>query len=243
MTIASAVKDLTISAGIYPYARRLSRVLRPAARHRFEAHKTLLSEFVRPSDLVFDVGANIGSWTEVMLSLGASVVAFEPLPQCAREIAAQNNTRLTVVQKAVGREPGSAALHLHSETTHASLLPNWDERQSPNSIDVEVTTLNEAIANYGVPSFCKIDVEGLEPDVLSGLSTPLSSLSFEYHRDVNGIDRMRSCLSIISQLANYSVSFTRSEEALLIGPWTPAKDFLECQPELAWWGDIFAIRS
>jgi len=209
---------------------------------RSEAPKRLLAEFVRPNDCVFDVGANIGSWTEILLTLGARVVAFEPLPECAREISAQNNPRLTVVNKAVGREPGVAALHLHEETIRSSILPVWEGHRSTSSITVEVTTLDQAIKDFGMPHYCKIDVEGLEPEVLAGLSSPLSNLSFEYHRNDGGIDRLELCLSTISRLANYSVRFTRGEDAKLIGPWTPAGQFLPTAPDLHWWGDIFAKR-
>src|SRR5262249_38396000 len=152
--------------------------------------------------------------------------------------SAQNNPRLTVVNKAVGREPGVAALHLHEETIRSSMLPVWEGHRSTSSITVEVMTLDQAIKDFGMPHYCKIDVEGLEPEILAGLSSPLSTLSFEYHRNHGGIDRLKLCLSTISRLANYSVRFTRGEDAKLIGPWTPAGQFLSTAPDLHWWGDI-----
>src|SRR5258705_10349748 len=51
----------------------------------------------------------------------------------------------------------------------------WDR-----SVEVEVLTLDNLIAAYGEPAFCKIDVEGFEVDVLRGLTRPLRALSFEY---------------------------------------------------------------
>lgn len=39
--------------------------------------RSYLSEIVRPTDIIFDVGANIGQTTHTFLSLGASVIAIE----------------------------------------------------------------------------------------------------------------------------------------------------------------------
>ena len=38
---------------------------------------------------------------------------------------------------------------------------------------VPATTLDELIAAYGIPAFVKIDVEGMEHEVLAGLSQPV----------------------------------------------------------------------
>ena len=43
-----------------------------------------------------------------------------------------------------------------------------------------VTTLDRLIAQHGVPSFIKIDVEGFEDQVLAGLTHPVPALSFEF---------------------------------------------------------------
>jgi hypothetical protein len=45
---------------------------------------------------------------------------------------------------------------------------------------VDVTTLDQLIAAHGLPTFCKIDVEGAEADILGGLSRPIKTIAFEY---------------------------------------------------------------
>jgi hypothetical protein len=51
----------------------------------------------------------------------------------------------------------------------------WTGKQT-----IEVTTLDSLIEEFGSPGFIKIDVEGYEFEVLSGLSRPVRALSFEF---------------------------------------------------------------
>jgi len=54
------------------------------------------------------------------------------------------------------------------------------DQEWSDPIGVPLTTLDALIAEYGVPVFCKIDVEGYEWQVIAGLSQPLPLLSFEF---------------------------------------------------------------
>jgi FkbM family methyltransferase len=149
---------------------------------------------VSPGSLVFDVGANTGLYTETFLDLGASVVAFEPVPQTAnklRQFCGNRGKRLTIVQSAVGSEPGTLPLHISRLDEMCSLNENWLRMQSRNdkewtekdwigTVEVPVVTLDQMISRYGMLEFIKIDVEGFEVEVLKGLSAQPKVLSFEF---------------------------------------------------------------
>jgi 16S rRNA A1518/A1519 N6-dimethyltransferase RsmA/KsgA/DIM1 with predicted DNA glycosylase/AP lyase activity len=67
----------------------------------WKTHIHGLREFYRPfipkGSLVFDIGANVGEYTQAFLDLGARVVAVEPNPDLARKLTDIQNKRLTVL--------------------------------------------------------------------------------------------------------------------------------------------------
>ena len=49
-----------------------------------------------------------------------------------------------------------------------------------SKVQISVTTLDALIDEFGAPAFCKIDVEGMEAEILQGLSSALPLIAFEY---------------------------------------------------------------
>jgi FkbM family methyltransferase len=246
LPLLSALKQFAITGGLYKEARMVHRALHPEERRLFYAHRSLLGSLVNPDDLVFDIGANIGNRTEILLSLGCRVVAFEPQPKCAREIKAHNSERLTVIQKAVGENEGKATLYKMKSSALSTLLSQWEGSEPDGTIIVEVTTLDKAIEQFGVPQFCKIDVEGFEPKVLRGLSHSVKIISLEYHCDEAGNARTLECLDLLSARGNYELNLTGEKEADFLSPqWLTMSQFRASFPGCAMgypWGDIFAKR-
>lgn len=208
-------------------ARSLVLYRRPG---RQKSLRHLYSGLVRPGDLVFDIGAHLGDRTEAFAALGARVVAVEPQPQLMRWLQrlTGHKDRVIFLASAVGRQPGTAQLALSYRTpTVSSLAPAWRQHlqaTSPGfhdvswdrSITVPVTTLDELIRQYGLPRFCKIDVEGFETEVLAGLSQPLPALSFEF---VNGaLEQARQCLEELERLGIYEFNVIAGEERQFIWP-------------------------
>lgn len=150
-------------------------------------------QFVQPGALCFDIGAHVGNRTRAFLDIGARVIAVEPQPHCADYLQKRfgRHRGFTLIPKAIGAQTGAATLYINRmNPTISTLAPaSWRKAMADaaprgerwdHHIEVNVTTLDQLIERYGVPGFCKIDVEGCEDQALAGLSHPLPALSFEF---------------------------------------------------------------
>jgi FkbM family methyltransferase len=184
----------------------------------------LYRPFVSPGDLVFDVGAHLGDRTAAFSRLGARVVALEPQPRIRRwlERLVGRDPRVTVREEAVGSEVGTARLAISRRNpTVSSLAERWtSELPSRNegfenvhweeSVEVAVTTLDALIDLYGLPSFCKIDVEGFEAEALLGLSRAIPALSFEFV--AGAMEVAIACVRRLQSLGHYEFNAVRGEK-------------------------------
>src|SRR5258708_2234375 len=84
MRISRRLKEIVALAGLYRPLQRLvgSRKLKRARLNMTQ----LISSLLPPGALVFDIGANVGSFSEVYALAGCRVLAVEPNPDCVRQI-------------------------------------------------------------------------------------------------------------------------------------------------------------
>lgn len=147
-----------------------------------------ITNLIKPGDLIFDIGANQGDKSQWFADLGARVVCVEPQPAMVRLLKErfQGNPSIKIEQKALGVRPGRSMMSISTSSPALSTLTDhWKEGRFSNvvwdqNIEVEVTTLNNLIEIYGIPRYCKIDVEGFELAVLQGLSLKIGAISFEF---------------------------------------------------------------
>lgn len=206
-SLIGLARSLAIYHGIPGRAARLRRFYEP---------------FVKAGDLCFDVGAHVGNHTRCWRQLGARVVAVEPQPDFARLLTRMfgRDANVTLVQAAVGQCGGRATLNSSIRTpTVSTLSTDWIRQVSGDpgfahvrwskQDEVEVTTLSDLIVRHGEPGFVKIDVEGLELEVLKGLDRPLPALSFEVLPVAR--DAAMACIDRLSELGDYEFNWSFGE--------------------------------
>ncbi len=154
---------------------------------------------LRPNEVIFDVGANIGLTVRRFISIldsQCSVWAFEPLPRnipLLRRNIEPFKEFATIVEAAVGNQETEVRFvdNLH----HGALsrlvqvgeeVDNLDKWRETRTISVPQVTLDEfADKNQVVPTFIKLDVEGAAGFVLQGaentLATAKPAVSCSFH--------------------------------------------------------------
>ena len=127
---------------------------------------------VRAGDIVFDVGAHLGTFTRFALDRGASkVVMFEPQPVNARclertferEIA---QGRAVLVEAAIWSSEGALSFAAKGPGT----MGHVDTEGRPDDVTVRATTFDRTVSDLGLSrvDFVKMDIEGAERHALAG---------------------------------------------------------------------------
>lgn len=255
------IKALLKRTPLYPVYRRIrERRYRVKAVRAYwqwndqdERMASFYRQFIRPGDLVFDVGANRGNRTKIFHRLQAKVVAFEPQSLCADylEMVYARCPSVQIVREALGPAEGQAEMLLNEDDVFSSFsadwvstvertgrfrTPGWNERKL-----TQMTTLDKAIRQYGLPAFIKIDVEGYELEVLSGLSTPIACISVEFTAP-EYVGATLKCLDHMSTLGIVSAQLSFEESMQFELPtWVSSGQMKHVLGSLdrTSWGDVY----
>lgn len=138
-----------------------------AGLHEF-GEMAFLLHFLNKDDVFFDIGANVGSYT--ILASGvrkAKTLSFEPCGTTfdilVKNIKLNNLEALvSTINKGVGKSNKKVSF-----TANLDTINHVVEFSNDNTTSIQLVTLDSFFPEYK-PSLIKIDVEGLEAEVISG---------------------------------------------------------------------------
>jgi FkbM family methyltransferase len=180
----------------------------------------MYSQFLKSGDVFFDVGANHGNRISPIVNKldrrgeKVKIVAVEPQAECVKILKMKFGNKITIIPKGLGERDGEQTMLISNADVLSSFATEWIEatKQSGRFAgtewyekrNIQMTTLDKLIEEFGAPSFIKIDVEGYELEVLKGLTQPVKMLSFEYATPEN-TDQCVACIERISNISGGSV--------------------------------------
>ena len=216
--------------------------------------RAFFAPYIRRGDLVFDIGAHFGSYAERFTELGAKVIAVEPNLACCETLRRLAHSRdIRVENCAAGDAPGKLKLLICVEYPSLSTVTDeWYEAAQQSSrhgtthwqapMEVDVITLDQLAARYGIPAFVKIDVEGFDDHVIRGMSFQPRFLTFEFNREVPQV--ALRCLEASLLKSGYEFNYTCNMAKLASDHWM-APDELRSRMfnDENYYGDVIARRK
>lgn len=159
--------------------------LRPRRSYEEHFHRAL-QQAIRPGDTVWDVGANVGLYTEIFsqwVGPEGTVIAFEPCFESSETIRQrlQNCKWVTIENIALGATDENGYLILAEQSVQNHLASEEEiRRNNLKAVPVAISSGDTICQRLGhVPNVVKVDVEGFEEEVLQGMNNMLLSKTLQ----------------------------------------------------------------
>lgn len=154
-------------------------------RRRIPREKTEIKymiEDIKPTDVVYDIGANIGLYTCFLSQHvpDGNIIAFEPYPpnvaQLRRNVS-YNTGPVQIYQIALSDSWGTVDFNTPKSTQIGYGTSSIATGQTSTTVSVKTAPGDELIEQNKIPrpNVVKIDVEGSEPLVINGMKSALES--------------------------------------------------------------------
>jgi FkbM family methyltransferase len=169
------------------------------------------NQYVGNSDFCITIGDSSANVSATLLKLGAMVLIVEPLPES-----------VDFVQKKLDKQEHKIILHedigafnaefTYNQAYEKNILPySSNLTVSENQSVVKITTVDELIRVYGVPTFLMINANGYENDVLKGLSKPILTLSVAFYSYLK--EKTIEVMRRLMHIGDYEFNWILNEEA------------------------------
>jgi len=144
---------------------------------------------------VIDAGGYRGTWScDVLSRYGSRAIVFEPFPAQAKFLRDlfQHNSRVEVIEAAVGDRNGEDELMLQSDAS-----TRFADHRASESVTIKVLDIAGFLSSRGISEIgcMKLNIEGSEYEVLerlieTGLIRIVRSLLIQFHRvDLSSAER------------------------------------------------------
>jgi FkbM family methyltransferase len=175
---------------------------------------------LKPGDVFFDIGANVGFFTVIgarLVGANGFVYAFEPLPENVQRaranVEANAFSNVRILDAAVSDHSGMGELMVAGYVGGSALATAERPPDVKGVLPVRLVTIDELVAQNEIrpPQVVKIDVEGAEIEVLFGMAHTLDTcrpvVVFEIDdQSQEAYDlKYKSCLAFLEQ-HGYQVS-------------------------------------
>jgi FkbM family methyltransferase len=172
--------------------------------HRATPEEAFLTSLDLKGKTVYDIGGFIGLLSVVFAKAAGptgQVIVFEPneenYTQLLEALRLNRVDNVQVLKLGIADTKGKDRLFVVHESFAATGSLNQEiqsrivKKGRFKPLHIEVDTLDNAVATYGLPKpdFIKVDIEGMEYQALLGMTEILRTCSPQFHIEIHGADQ------------------------------------------------------
>ena len=179
------IKKLLVKFKLYNFFRHsflyylILRIKNPEYIRSLDRDYIFFKKILIKKKIIFDIGSNQGDKAYVFSKLAKKVVLFEPNKEDYQFLnyRFKNNNKIIIENLAIAKKKENKRYFLPLKNNNAYNTLNYKRQKFlENKFTtlvkksyVKTETINFYISKYGIPDFVKIDVEGLELEILKNL--------------------------------------------------------------------------
>jgi FkbM family methyltransferase len=171
LEVKTLARSVSRKVGLTPALNRI-RMLWHREEYEDKFAAALLKSIV-PDDCVWDIGANVGFYTEQLSQRAKCVVAFEPISANFRQIQVRNLKNVSCQHLALGDTETQLSMSENAQYSSLCSSPYVPDNAAREMVSV---VRGDSLTYLPQPNVVKIDVEGYEPEVISGMQGVLQSV-------------------------------------------------------------------
>ena len=162
----------------------------------------ILAQYLKPGDVFYDIGANIGFFSTIAARLvgkSGQVYSFEPVAKnvarVRRNAKLNRFSQIKVFPKAVSENSGQGNLLLAQHSGGATLATAGMPPDMTGAVQVDLISIDDWLDRQKLkpPSLIKIDVEGAELEAIKGMLQTIRTFKpiLLYEVDDDRLDRFQ----------------------------------------------------